>query len=383
MATLAPPEYSRVPSSDKQSDTDIQPVSRPCKLERQPSATPQSLRRGSTDASSSCMRKVMITVGLVLGMLVVVSTMYVSTFVLFDRRPSWLGTWTCQRERASQPSTNLNDNDVIALHNNVKRQQQQTSNSPTYSTTTFINGQVSTFVYTTRPIVGPQGATIGTLTGYVPLTTSVESSSSSSSTTPTSTSSATHVPSPTYSTTTLSDDQGDATSTATFVYTTRPIINPAGATIGTLTGYVPLTTAISTESKATSEASIATSKPTTEPSSSLSMTESQLDFGLEIDLHLLHKRGLNFESAYEQQQQQQNQQSITIESIQHSKTEFSFATNQQGQTLTFVKTTRPIVGPQGVTIGTLDGAFVKYTPTQTPTSSHDELRRRQSKEQVN
>ncbi|GAA6059951.1 hypothetical protein JCM10212_003091 [Sporobolomyces blumeae] len=50
----------------------------------------------------------------------------------------------------------------------------------------------------------------------------------------------------TYSTSTLRDG-----STQTFVFTTRPIVNPGGYTIGTLTGYVPVPTTTTTTTTTT------------------------------------------------------------------------------------------------------------------------------------
>ncbi|KAK4049950.1 hypothetical protein OIV83_003774 [Microbotryomycetes sp. JL201] len=334
-----PPAYSSLPVSD---DHHVKP-----KLERQDSATPELLRR--TNKRRSCTRQLMFLTGITLAICVIASTAYAVSLVLYGAPHAWAA---CAK-RAKQPSTTTNDVTRHQRHNFPRQQA-----SPTYSTTTNSNGDVSTFVYTTRPIINPAGATIGTLTGYVPLTTDVPASDTSIMTvTPTSPSSSSRAEPPTFSTTTFENSAGSATATSTFVYTTRPIVNPAGATIGTLTGYVPLTSAPTSTFHSIT--------PSPKPSDSPSLLDDE--FAVEIDLHLLHRRGVDFKAAYEQ--------------VVHPSPapEFSFSSNQDGETVTFVKTTRAIVNPAGATIGTLNGAFVRYTPEAGPTAvaAHNELKRRQ------
>ncbi|KAM0786230.1 hypothetical protein ACM66B_007031 [Microbotryomycetes sp. NB124-2] len=251
----------------------------------------------------------MLTVGLTLAVLVLASTAYAVSVTMYGAPYAWT---SCSRH-AKQPSSSNHD-DVT----HAKRDISSRPASPTFSTTTNSNGVVSTFVYTTRPIVGPQGATIGTLTGYVPLTTTAVSSSAQSS----------------------SEAPASPTSTT----------NVATSTTTTLTSLEPSETAT--------------------PSSSASPVSTvDGDFAIEVDLHLLRRRGLDFVAALEQHEQA---------AVPSPAAEFSFSTDQHGETVTFVKTTRAIVNPAGATIGSLNGAYVSYTPEPTPTAMpRDELRRRQ------
>lgn len=137
-------------------------------------------------------------------------------------------------------------------------------------------------------------------------------------------------------------------------------MNPGGFTIGTLTGYVPLTTV---PPSSTASASVAAASPTPAP-------EPAFDF-YNVDAHLLHRRGEDFEEgrpnleAYEEEEPD-------VSTVQlPASEEYSYQT-RHGTTNTYVKTTRPIVNPGGFTIGTLNGVYVKPDPTSAP--SHDELR---------
>ncbi|KAI5477466.1 hypothetical protein MNV49_006378 [Pseudohyphozyma bogoriensis] len=245
--------------------------------------------------------------------------------------------------------------------------------SPKYSTSTYEDGDVSTFVYTTRPIVNPGGYTIGTLTGYV-----VES---------------------------------DATSTSTTSKpSSSPIVNPGGYTIGTLTGYVPLSTAESSSSSTTS--------PTTTTSSSSnekrlrpafydprsdsddrqrkfkrSLFDALFDDVEELDLDLGEAEMEFVATPAEESTEGGEEATATVTetktekptSAPESEPEYSFSVKKDGATETYVKTTRPILNPQGRTIGTLDGVYVKVTPTEAVATAtappkiayqHSELRKR-------
>ncbi|KAK4702547.1 hypothetical protein P7C70_g3679, partial [Phenoliferia sp. Uapishka_3] len=188
---------------------------------------------------------------------------------------------------------------------------QETEAMPTYSTSVYENGDTSTFVYTTRPIVNPQGYTIGTLTGYVhdsstptPTSSVVENfeETSASATGPTAF--------PTFSTSTFDDGHE-----STYIYTTRPIVNPGGYTIGTLTGYVPQFPSSITSTPSPTTTTSTTSFPTSAPTSTdhsydadefSSASKTVAPAALLVasppptieqrfdDSSLLHRRGINF-----------------------------------------------------------------------------------------
>ncbi|ORY76551.1 hypothetical protein BCR35DRAFT_353352 [Leucosporidium creatinivorum] len=339
----SPPQYTLLPSSPVTFDE--KPP-----LHRNTSATPQTSSLDSPDSSSRARfrRAIFFTTG-TLAITVLVASLYATNLALG-------GAGGCSRWRAGASETS-HDEGMTRL-----RKRDAAVASPTYSTSTYTNGQTSTFVYTTRPIVNPGGYTIGTMTGYVVEKPTAMSESASTASAPASSTSASwsevqaaaETASPTYSTST-----GSA-ATSTYVYTTRPIVNPGGYTIGTLTGYVPIPTT------ATSSSTRDGLSTTTIPSSSPSATPTaaplaERDFA-EVDMHLLHRRGVNFEEAAE-------------EEVATGKTEYSYSTKKDGATVTYVKTTRPIVNPGGYTIGTLDGAYVK-APQSTQLQTRDELKRR-------
>jgi hypothetical protein len=184
------------------------------------------------------------------------------------------------------------------------------------------------------------------MTGYVvekPSATGVSSGASSAAEPSSSTSASwsevqetTETASPTYSTSTASF------STETYFYTTRPTVrlfalprtfsltllasqvNPGVYTIGTMTGYVPIPT--TSTSFSTREGFSTTNIPSATPTAA---PLAERDFA-EVDMHLLHRRGLDFEEASE-------------EESASGKEEYSYSTKKDGATVTYVKTTRPIV----------------------------------------
>ncbi|GAA5838182.1 hypothetical protein JCM3766R1_001852 [Sporobolomyces carnicolor] len=243
-----------------------------------------------------------------------------------------------------------------------------------FSTSTLRDGSTQTFVFTTRPIVNPGGYTIGTLTGYVPVsstvsdagpTSTVESSRTTTSTSP-SRSASTIPPASYHSVSTTSQPTSRSSSSS-----------EAWSRVST-TSLPPASTHAS---EASSPASLA----------KRSQSGEEFDFS-EVDFHLLHRRGLDFESETDRQDEpvEQEAPSSTITSIpaipttkDAGKEEFSTSTDRQGSVYTLVKTTRPIVNPGGYTIGTLDGGWVdvnKIKPTPTAAakrSSHEELKKRE------
>ncbi|GAA5903043.1 uncharacterized protein JCM6883_002674 [Sporobolomyces salmoneus] len=240
-----------------------------------------------------------------------------------------------------------------------------------YSTSTLRDGSTQTFVFTTRPIVNPGGYTIGTLTGYVPV------SSTTSDAGPTTT-----IPSaePTSSTRSAST-----------------IPNASATSSNLQPSSLPSATSTSDSWSRVSTTSLPQPTPTPSPSSeeevveAPSTTSEAFDFS-EVDYHLLHRRGLDFEdpaTQAEAQKEEPESPSSTITSLPIPTTtgsgsggaeEFSTSTDRQGSVHTLVKTTRAIVNPGGYTIGTLDGGWVDpnlIRPTKRATS-HEELRKRES-----
>ncbi|KWU41675.1 hypothetical protein RHOSPDRAFT_27474 [Rhodotorula sp. JG-1b] len=221
---------------------------------------------------------------------------------------------------------------------------------------------------------------------------------------------------PKYSSLTTTGEQGEPT-TQSFVYTTRPIVNPGGYTIGTLTGYVQIT-ATPTNNATSSFSSLLTEPtPTSTPTSISTETAAQeepanTDYSRvpwvsrdhETDEDTapsvptagtrLAKRAeiIDDESAPEPTVTEAPSPIATTPSASATDgAEFSTSTDRAGSVYTLVKTTRPIVNPGGFTIGTLDGAWVDVakqtqaanrkkraasSPIAVPNNSHDELRRR-------
>ncbi|KAL8291255.1 hypothetical protein RQP46_002233 [Phenoliferia psychrophenolica] len=207
----------------------------------------------------------------------------------------------------------------------VKREEAEAS--PTYSTSTYANGETSTFVYTTRPIVSttapplclprrfsdavfsgcdqvnPQGYTIGTLTGYQHVSSTTSPSPTANRVRAAAPQKPPPTPSPTYSTSTYSNGN-----TSTFVYTTRPIVNPIGVTIGTLTGYVPAPQQTDIESSSVNSTSSTIASNSTASSTAACTAEvvkravptsAPLEMRFD-DSNLLHRRGINFELEHEE-----------------------------------------------------------------------------------
>ncbi|GAA5992948.1 hypothetical protein JCM10908_000765 [Rhodotorula pacifica] len=237
---------------------------------------------------------------------------------------------------------------------------------------------------------------------------------------------------PKYSSLTTTDKQG-APTTQSFVYTTRPIVNPGGYTIGTLTGYVQLTATPSSATSLPSTASSSTAEPTsistTEAAQSpTSTTPSRLPWLSRLSLENaaassseeaaasssaptapppahLAKRALIEEVGAEANATTTATTTVVTDappattpsaSATDAGAEYSTSTDRAGSVYTLVKTTRPIVNPGGYTIGTLDGAWVDVAKqTQAPSTAanrkeraaspaapvqqkqqHDELRKR-------
>ncbi|GAA6008521.1 hypothetical protein JCM11491_004507 [Sporobolomyces phaffii] len=248
-----------------------------------------------------------------------------------------------------------------------------------YSTSTLRDGSTQTFVYTTRPIVNPGGYTIGTLTGYVPV------SSTSQDAGPTTTAESTATP--------VSD------STSSSHYSTQsPSTVPAPSSSHKETSSLPSRTGSPSHSDSWSRVSTTSlPRPTsTVQASAPALASEEFDFS-EVDYHLLHRRGLDFEESDSPssgpEPEPEAAPSSTITSVPIPKTsatggtgveELSTSTDRQGSVYTLVKTTRPIVNPGGYTIGTLDGGWVdvaKIKPTPTATlkrSTHEELKKRET-----
>ncbi|GAA5988065.1 hypothetical protein JCM5350_003923 [Sporobolomyces pararoseus] len=265
-----------------------------------------------------------------------------------------------------------------------------------FSTSTLRDGSTQTFVYTTRPIVNPGGYTIGTLTGYVPVSTQAQDAGPTTTTAePTET--------PQSSSSTLSSSSSSSTRSASTI--------PHSASS---TSFLPSRTPspnTSTPSDSWSRISTTsvpfpTSTSIVERDSTPTGESQEFDFD-EVDYHLLHRRGLDFESEPSSLSQPEFASPIeeeftpsslsTVTSIPSSTStttmtgveEFSTSTDRKGQVYTLVKTTRPILNPGGYTIGTLNGGWIdveKIKPTSTATltppsskrsSGHEELRKRE------
>ncbi|KDE02244.1 hypothetical protein MVLG_07186 [Microbotryum lychnidis-dioicae p1A1 Lamole] len=200
---------------------------------------------------------------------------------------------------------------------------------------------------------------------------------------------------------------------ATYIYTTKPIVNPGGYTIGTLTGYVtytgkPFSTTTSaapaaTSSSAPTSISTLTSTKTSDsthdestssterhshPSNTASPTHTKHHSAPtptnpptipDSLLQLLVNGPKRLKRSLEQDAQEQLLEketssvppnTVTTAVSNQDGREYSYSVRKDGGTATFVKTTRPIVNPAGYTIGTLDGVFVELkTPRSRPTDT--------------
>lgn len=327
-----PPQYTLLPSQP--SHNEKQPLSLDESERASSSATP------SSNTPQTRFRRVVFLLTGSLGLLVLAASLYgLNTAMGTSCRWSW-------QTREASSSTRLARRDGL-------------SPSPTYSTTTYTNGATSTFVYTTRPIVslsqrgglraldddeltlveragqswrlhdcyndrlrGAEAYSDGQLDfgdpfgeGREPVRVDFARSFS-------------HLLNcnlrqrlshfhlclhhPSHCAFELSL----RAETVELTLALSLQVNPGGFTFGTLTGYVPVTTSAS----ASSTSSIASPpSPTTTPLA-------ERDFA-EVDMHLLHRRGVDFEAAEEST----------------GVTEYSLSTLTDGQTVTYVKTTRPIV----------------------------------------
>ncbi|POY72847.1 hypothetical protein BMF94_4102 [Rhodotorula taiwanensis] len=205
--------------------------------------------------------------------------------------------------------------------------------------------------------------------------------------------------SPTFSSLTTTDQQGEPT-TQSFVYTTRPIVNPGGYTIGTMTGYVQI--------KPTATASATNSSSPEQPTSAGAGTTPQRLPGAYVIAAAkaaaeaadtegssppvgarLAKRDAGVVGAAAAPSTTEPPTALPVTTTGTGSAEYSTSTDRAGSVYTLVKTTRPIVNPGGYTIGTLDGAWVDVAKqTQSASSAnrdkrnaaavvqHEELRRR-------
>ncbi|GAA5881584.1 hypothetical protein JCM16303_005498 [Sporobolomyces ruberrimus] len=251
-----------------------------------------------------------------------------------------------------------------------------------YSTSTLRDGSTQTFVFTTRPIVNPGGYTIGTLTGYVPVPTTSSDAGPTTTTVPAS----------------------SKTPTSTRSASTIPHSSSSHIKTSSLPPRTSSSTTHNDSWSRVSTTSIPPPSPTSTyaappPSASATQEQEEFDFS-EVDYHLLHRRGLDFEQepSGSELEEEAIAPSSTITSLPSISTttggvggggveEFSTSTDRKGELYTLVKTTRPIVNPGGYTIGTLDGGWVdvnKIKPTSTvggatvvKKSVHEELKKRQ------
>ncbi|GAA6040473.1 hypothetical protein JCM8097_004566 [Rhodosporidiobolus ruineniae] len=223
------------------------------------------------------------------------------------------------------------------------------------STSTHTRGGTlwtSTYVRTTRPIVNPGGFTIGTLTGFVP--TNISSTASNAAPTNSSSSSAT---SATAASSASGSDSGETTSTQFYAAPTDSSSSSSaesGEAAATTTTTATVTeTVLSTTTSTETETTTAAPSPPSARRAKRALEDAvgeEWDFGPQVEAHLLHRRGEDFERAAEGAEEE--------ESEDEGKEEFSTSTNRKGSVATLVKTTRPILNPAGFTVGTLSGAWV-------------------------
>ncbi|GAA5983372.1 hypothetical protein JCM11641_006049 [Rhodosporidiobolus odoratus] len=210
-----------------------------------------------------------------------------------------------------------------------------------FSTSTLKDGSTMTFVRTTRPIVNPGGYTIGTLTGFVPVSTTAEAAATSAPTSPSS-SPATESP-----IAASGADGGGELNVSASSSAASSAADYSSLPSSTVPAHTVTETAVSTTTVGTTQIVTVTETVTSAPSSS----------------PVLYKRAAP---------------SSEVEEEAEGKEEYSTSTDRKGRSYTLVKTTRPIVNGGGYTIGTLDGAWVdvaKQTatvssiPESEPTSS--------------
>ncbi|BGO95194.1 hypothetical protein NBRC10512_000977 [Rhodotorula toruloides] len=198
-----------------------------------------------------------------------------------------------------------------------------------YSTTTYEGGKgaTSTFVKTTRPIVNPGGYTIGTLTGFVPVSTTTLPASPSTSS---------------------SSDSSSASSASMTNETTTSSI-PA-----------PTSTADSTSetSETVSEPAFTRSNPFVHPISTAPFASSISPVSVAPERRLFKRQSPSDSSL-----------TATATGKEEFRTSIDARPGRE-TTVTLVKTTRPIVNAGGYTIGTLDGAWVDVAKqTDRPSAS--------------
>ncbi|GAA5930970.1 uncharacterized protein JCM15063_002509 [Sporobolomyces koalae] len=246
-----------------------------------------------------------------------------------------------------------------------------------YSTSTLRDGSTQTFVFTTRPIVNPGGYTIGTLTGYVPVSSTTgdagRTTSATSEAKPTITTHSSSSRASTRSTSTIPESSSTSTSHRHSSKSSSSATSTADHN-ETSWSRVSTTSIPSTSATPTSTASHA-------------LQEEEMDFS-QVDYHLLHRRGLDFEQGEDDASSTpvSSITSVPTATMTSSVEEFSTSTDRHGSLYTLVKTTRPIVNPGGYTIGTLDGGWIdvdKVKPTRAPVAEkrthpvHEELKKRE------
>ncbi|GAA5940360.1 hypothetical protein JCM1841_003919 [Sporobolomyces salmonicolor] len=254
-----------------------------------------------------------------------------------------------------------------------KRQQLATSGSTEYSYTTDAEGETSTFVKTTRPIVNPGGYTIGTLTGYV-----AQSSAAAADATSTDSSNAL-VAEPS------SNDSASSLSSAAASSVPPSWENMATTNIPTPTSTIHASSRPSGEAAWTSTLTTTVTTTITSLPSSSSSPEGESDSN-EVDSPPLRRRALDLEQE-EEQDAAVSVSGLPAQTTATGSTEYSTSTDKRGTVVTLVKTTRPIVNPAGYTVGTLDGAWVdisKQTPTARPQGlrNHEELKKREARNEA-
>ncbi|GAA5869526.1 hypothetical protein JCM1840_004448 [Sporobolomyces johnsonii] len=370
----APPAYEPLPTSPRTDSPLLDekpPLARTDTASRQESGSPSPRRSTRT----ALLRAVAVTLLTLFSGCVLLGGLYGLQLGVLGR--------ACSRSRAG---LSLEEDAVVRIQEELvpgagtgrarwwKRQQLATSGSTEYSYTTDAEGETSTFVKTTRPIVNPGGYTIGTLTGYV-----AQSSTPAAEATSTDSSDAL-VAEPS------SNDSASSSSSAAASSAPPSWENTANGSIPTPTSTVHATflhngEAAWTSTLTTIVTTTITSLPSA-PASASSSAEGESDFN-EVDFHRLHRRSLDVEPE-EAQDAAVGVSSIPVQTTATGSAEYSTSTDKRGTVVTLVKTTRPIVNPAGYTVGTLDGAWVdvsKQTPTARPQArSHEELKKREARD---
>lgn len=190
----------------------------------------------------------------------------------------------------------------------------------------------------------PGGYTIGTLTGYVPVTSTTSDAGPTTTAEPTTTSTSKfHSSSP------KSSSSSHTRSASTIPV---PSSHTKTSTSPSCTGSASSSKAEETSWHKVSTTSMPTPTETIEASSVAESAPSQeFDFA-EVDYHLLHRRGVNFEepdSSFESQSVEETPSSTITSTPSPTATgeggveEYSTSTDRKGSVYTLVKTTRPIV----------------------------------------